>query len=184
MDTTEAPYGDIVALHENHCFIPTVSALHLDTTDLFYDIAGDTSLLSLTLFDAAYYPAVNEEHVLVTPQNKEWFLSEIRGPAVAIGDAPAALSPGLRLLPNLPNPFLSETRIRFTLPKPGFVRLSVHDLRGRLVATLIDGRVPAGLREITWDGLDDAGSRVGSGIYFSRLESEGSVVMNKLVRMQ
>ena len=40
LDTTQAPYGDIVALHNAHCFIPTVSALDLPTSDLFFDVAG------------------------------------------------------------------------------------------------------------------------------------------------
>ena len=54
MDSTEAPYGDIVALHDTHCFIPTVSALAIDTADLLYDVAGDPDLLASTPFDAVY----------------------------------------------------------------------------------------------------------------------------------
>ena len=74
-DSTEAPYGDIVALQPSHCFIPTISALDLATSDLFYDIAGEPDLLAMTPFDAVYFPAENEEHVAITAQNAEQFAS-------------------------------------------------------------------------------------------------------------
>lgn len=73
----DAPYGDIVALHGAHDFVPSVSALALGTADPFYDIAGDPDLLSHTPFDAVYVPADNQAHVAITPQNKAWFLGEI-----------------------------------------------------------------------------------------------------------
>ncbi len=56
MDAVPAPYGDIIALHPAHAFIPTVSALALAVDDPFHDIAGDPDLLSRTPFAAVYYP--------------------------------------------------------------------------------------------------------------------------------
>jgi hypothetical protein len=73
-----APYGDIIALHDNHSFIPTICALALATNDPFYDIAGDVNLLDSTEFDQVYFPAANQEHIEVTAENKGWFLSEIQ----------------------------------------------------------------------------------------------------------
>lgn len=73
-----APYGDIIALHGSHSFIPTVSALALETDDPFYDIAGQADLLGLTEFDQVYFPADNQEHIEITPQSKAWFLAEIQ----------------------------------------------------------------------------------------------------------
>ncbi|MFX1266119.1 MAG: esterase/lipase family protein, partial [Promethearchaeota archaeon] len=78
MDSTEAPYGDIIALHDNHCFIPTISALDVDTEDLFYDIAGDPNLVSHTPFDTVYYPSDNQDHASITAENALWFLREAR----------------------------------------------------------------------------------------------------------
>jgi hypothetical protein len=72
-----APYGDIVALHASHSFIPTISALALDSNDPFYDIAGDAQLLDHTPFDTVYYPSDNQEHIEITPQNKLWFMAEV-----------------------------------------------------------------------------------------------------------
>lgn len=76
MDTTAAPYGDIIALHPNHCFIPTISALALHVEDPFFDIAGSMLLDSLSPFDTLYFPSENQEHVAITPENLAWFLSE------------------------------------------------------------------------------------------------------------
>ncbi len=84
MDLVEAPYGDIVALHPAHAFIPTVSALALAVDDPFHDIAGDPDLLSLTPFTAVYFPVENQEHILITPENKVWFLAELMGPSSTI----------------------------------------------------------------------------------------------------
>ncbi|HSG29624.1 MAG TPA: hypothetical protein VLA34_14175, partial [Candidatus Krumholzibacterium sp.] len=61
MDSTEAPFGDIIALHERHCFIPTISALDIATDDLFYDVAADPYVMALTPFDTVYWAPVNEE---------------------------------------------------------------------------------------------------------------------------
>jgi pimeloyl-ACP methyl ester carboxylesterase len=76
MDSVAVPYGDIIALHQSHCFIPTISALGLAVSDPFYDIAGDPDLYSLTVFDSLYFPTENQGHVDITPENYWWFLQE------------------------------------------------------------------------------------------------------------
>lgn len=75
-----APYGDIEALYPSHCFIPSISALDLNTNDPFFSIAGAANLYDLTPFDSLYYPVANQDHVQITPENADWFLSEIIGP--------------------------------------------------------------------------------------------------------
>jgi hypothetical protein len=182
MDSTEAPYGDIVALHDNHCFVPTISALDINTTDLFYDIGGDPDILSLTPFDAVYFPLVNQEHILVTAESKEWFLGEVRRSVIAVREESTAL--GVRLLPGLPNPFTHKTSLRFAFAEPAHVRLAIYDPRGRRVVTLVDGRIGAGSRIVTWDGRDEHGVRLGSGLYFYRLETENIFLSRKLVLLR
>jgi hypothetical protein len=73
----EAPFGDIIALHGSHSFIPSISALALDSNDPFYDIAGDPMLLENVPFDQVYFPSVNQEHLLITAENKDWFIFEV-----------------------------------------------------------------------------------------------------------
>lgn len=73
-----APFGDIVALHNSHNFIPTISALALPGFDPFHDIAGDGDLLNNTEFDQVYFPSENQEHIEINAQNKTWLLAEIQ----------------------------------------------------------------------------------------------------------
>mgnify|MGYP001813377118 FL=1 len=175
MDSTEAPYGDIVALFDHHCFIPTVSALAIDSEDLFYNIGGDIALLSHTAFDVVYYPKANQDHASVTAENREWFLDEIR-----LGVTDDNLPPlrDIVLHQNYPNPFNPTTVIRFDLPRPANVSLRVYNVKGELVSTLIDGRLAEGSREVTWNATDDRGRRVASGVYFYRL-SAGDIIQTK-----
>jgi len=97
------------------------------------------------------------------------------GVPTAVGDqllppAPAAM----RLLPNFPNPFNPSTTIRFDLPRSGTVNLAIHDVRGRLVRTLArSSHLAAGRHAIVWDGRNDAGATVASGVYTVTLVSEG-----------
>jgi flagellar hook assembly protein FlgD len=61
------------------------------------------------------------------------------------------------------------------------VRLAVYNLAGRLVRSLVDEEIEGGWQEILWDGRDDSGARIASGVYFCRLESRGSIASRKLV---
>lgn len=78
------------------------------------------------------------------------------------------------LLPNYPNPFNPSTTIVFALDRPADVRLAVHDLRGRLVAMLIQDWQTSGRHQVIWNGGDLQGSPVASGVYLIRLQA-GSV---------
>lgn len=87
----------------------------------------------------------------------------------------------LVLLPNTPNPFNPETEFRFGLPCSEHVRLDVYDLAGRHICTLVNDHLSAGWQKVRWDGRGDAGQRVASGVYFCRLQTEGSSVRHKVV---
>jgi hypothetical protein len=74
---------------------------------------------------------------------------------------------------NYPNPFNPRTTINYSLPSQGSVRLTVLDLSGRMVKTLVTGMESGGEHSVIWDGSDDAGARVASGIYFYQVEFTG-----------
>ncbi|HEY4643831.1 MAG TPA: FlgD immunoglobulin-like domain containing protein, partial [Bacteroidota bacterium] len=74
---------------------------------------------------------------------------------------------------NYPNPFNPSTEIRFSLPTGGSVKLDIYAITGQKIRTLIDGRYAAGSYKATWDGTNDAGSHVASGIYMYRIEAKG-----------
>ncbi len=182
MDSTPAPYGDIVALHGSHAFIPTVSALDLATADLFHDVANDPDILAITPFDAVYFPQGNQEHVLITPENAAWVLSEIESGVTGVASSPSLAAPGAAMfLAASPNPFDAATRIRFALPRAGAARLAVFDAAGRQVAVILDGRFAAGEHEAIWDGSIATGKRASAGVYFLGLRSAEAAAARKVI---
>lgn len=87
------------------------------------------------------------------------------------GVGPDPSIPGLELQAR-PNPFGAATQVRFALPRATLVELRVFDVSGRPVRTLLGGAfLEAGAHDASWDGRDDAGEQLGSGIYFLRLET-------------
>ncbi len=94
-------------------------------------------------------------------------LSAVAGPAGVPAGGPGA--GGLR--PSGPNPFRGATTLRFELGAPESVRLTVHDLHGRRVRSLLAGRREAGTHSARWDGRDEAGRPLPAGTYLCRLEA-------------
>jgi hypothetical protein len=93
----------------------------------------------------------------------------------------AVLIQALHLFQNQPNPFSPETRIEFDLPHSGHVELKVYAVSGRLVRTLVEGRRAAGTHSVRWDGRDDAGRKVSSGVYFCNLSADGISESRKMI---
>ncbi|MBD3163121.1 MAG: S8 family serine peptidase [Candidatus Latescibacteria bacterium] len=90
----------------------------------------------------------------------------------ADADELADLPTTIMLHRNTPNPFRESTTIGFALPEQAPVSLRIYDLSGNAVRTLVEGTVKsAGQHQIDWDGTDDNGNRVGSGVYFYSFES-------------
>ena len=83
-----------------------------------------------------------------------------------------------------PNPFNPSTTIRFSLSGATPVRLAIVDITGRHVRTLVDEIRNAGEQRVSWDGKDDRGSVVGSGVYLYRLDVEGESRTGKLSLMK
>jgi protocatechuate 3,4-dioxygenase beta subunit len=89
-----------------------------------------------------------------------------------------------KLCQNFPNPFNPVTTLRYELPKCEAVRLLVFDVMGRVVRTLVDRQQEPGYHTVTWDGRNEVGQSVGSGVYYVRLEAGDfrAVVKMALVR--
>ncbi|MCK4271902.1 SBBP repeat-containing protein [bacterium] len=83
----------------------------------------------------------------------------------------AVLPEGCALGQNYPNPFNATTRIEYQTPLGGHTTLEIFNASGQRVRTLVDGEQPAGQNTITWDGWDDGGRQVASGVYFCRLQT-------------
>ena len=106
---------------------------------------------------------------------------------LALVNNPAAVSapltsPGSVIGPSRPNPFRASTSIRFHLASAERVSLTIHDVRGRVVRTLLQGPQPSGGREVSWDGRDGNGIGVPAGVYFYRLRAGTLEATGKMVR--
>jgi flagellar hook assembly protein FlgD len=86
------------------------------------------------------------------------------------------------LYPTVPNPFNPTTSIRYDVPSGGGdVTISVYDVTGALVLTLVDGPQTAGQKAVTWNGKDSRGRSVASGVYFYELRAPGYQKTLKMV---
>lgn len=85
---------------------------------------------------------------------------------------------------NYPNPFNPETTISFEIKEAGQVSLRVYNMRGQLVRTVADETMPSGLHSRIWDGLDDRGCAVASGIYLYRISSGKQSISKKMIMMK
>mgnify|MGYP001824098225 FL=1 len=85
---------------------------------------------------------------------------------------------------NYPNPFNPSTTIEFGIPEASHVDLRVYDVAGRLVRTLLNERTEAGNHEVVWNGTDESGSTVSSGVYFYRLIADEVTVTRKMVLLR
>jgi hypothetical protein len=94
---------------------------------------------------------------------------------------PFSISPDFTLSQSKPNPFRDRTVISYSVPRALDVNISVYDISGRTVATLVNGRQAAGRYNTTWNRTDGQGNRIASGVYFYKLTSGNYRITRKLV---
>ena len=85
---------------------------------------------------------------------------------------------------NYPNPFNPETYIDFTLPSEQVVSLKIYNIKGQVVSSLVNRRMAAGIHTVRWDGRNDSGERVSSGVYFYRLTAGEKSFVKKMVLLK
>lgn len=145
--------------------------------------------------DDAYQPGTRiEPYVAAAGQPEELArFAQLGQHMVVVADGRAyRLSGGLLpvrpiLDQNVPNPFNAATVVRFEVPpqlagEP--IRLVVYDLAGQAVRVLSAGAAPSGVHSVVWDGTDDAGSQIASGVYICRLETSQFRVTRRMVLLR
>lgn len=85
---------------------------------------------------------------------------------------------------NFPNPFNATTQIRFSVPKASHVQLQIFDILGRKVKSLVNENLTAGYKQITWDGKNESGDEVASGVYFYRIKTGDFQTTKKMVLLK
>ena len=110
-------------------------------------------------------------------------LSALADPADVFDDG-ATIPEGFDLGQNYPNPFNSSTIISFSLDRPSDVDVKIFNLIGQEVRWERFGRKAAGAHQWTWDGCDDQGKALASGVYFYQIKAGGSVISKKMVMLK
>ncbi|HEX9653213.1 MAG TPA: T9SS type A sorting domain-containing protein [bacterium] len=160
-----------------------------DVTE-FYESGGDV-LTALPNLDRA-----GEPFDFTYPQAAASYSAGING--LPLGDlnwfglAPVSVeddhNPGLpstvRLLNNYPNPFNPSTNIAYVLPNSALVKLTIYNIMGQKIRTLVNENQSAGEHRLEWNGTDDNGRTVSSGVYLYRLETPGAVQTHKMLLLK
>lgn len=105
-------------------------------------------------------------------------------PTAVLEDHAATRPQRFALEQNYPNPFNSETVIRFALPRGGEVELALYNLTGQKVVALMEGSREAGEYTVRWDGRDEQGHELASGVYLVRLESTQGAAVRKVTLLR
>jgi hypothetical protein len=103
------------------------------------------------------------------------------GQLISVEEAPEPFPVVTSLSQNYPNPFNPTTEIRFAVAEPGEVVLRIYDIVGRPVRTLLEGWKEPGYHRVVWDGRDDSGRLLASGVYFYAIQAPGCEERKKMV---
>jgi hypothetical protein len=106
------------------------------------------------------------------------------GFTVGNDDHSAGVTTPAMTIGNYPNPFNPSTTIRFSLPETGLAELSVYNLRGECVKTLVSANLTAGTHDVAWNGTDDNNRPLSTGVYFYRLKSGSLTATGKTILLK
>ena len=119
-----------------------------------------------------------------TAQPGSWLIKLEADPTGIEQPTNTALPEAFWLAQNFPNPFNPRTTIAFHLQNSGETSLKIYDINGREIRTLLRGNHAAGEHRVVWDGRNDGGNFVASGVYFYELKTEGQVSLRKMTLLR
>jgi hypothetical protein len=121
--------------------------------------------------------AYANDHLYITTDRSFQVLKD--GSIQGIGDENRSILSNYSLSQNRPNPFNLSTTISYQLKEPGEVIFNIYNLQGQLVIKLVDSRQSSGRHSVVWDGRDDSGNPVSSGIYFYQIKLNDNISVTK-----
>ena len=139
--------------------------------------SGDVAVLTFRALSGEY--TIEFEDATLRGVDNEQLAASLEG-CVSRPDMPTAF----RLVQNAPNPFNPKTTVAYEVPQSSEVTIRVYDVTGKLVSTLVDGTVEPGRYAATWDGRNNSGEAVGSGVYFCTMETPTYHATTKMVLMK
>jgi hypothetical protein len=171
------------------------SAIFPQNTDVLFGTCYMTylydSLLTIQtaeqyfILDSSFIPPAGD-FVLTNSGGSSDFCTDYTNPGVTlkfskVTDINPGVLPGkFELAQNFPNPFNPDTKIEFAVPQKSQVDLVIYNVMGQKVRTLVSDELDAGWKQVTWDGKDDSGNTVSSGIYLYKLNAGEFVDSKKM----
>jgi hypothetical protein len=102
----------------------------------------------------------------------------------AVSNEDPLLAPAEISMKLYPNPFKADTHISYLIPQNALVSLEIHNIKGQLIRRLVNEHKSSGSHQVVWDGCDQTGRVVASGLYFARLKTNGRSLTSKIVKLQ
>lgn len=127
-----------------------------------------------------WFPALFDNNYIAKPAYYA-IQDALENPLTGLADIPENDPHSFQLYDNYPNPFNPETNVEFGIGNAEWATLAIYDLLGRKVKTLVNKRMAAGSHTVKWDGTNDAGALVASGIYLYRLSVGGNSLAKKML---
>jgi hypothetical protein len=113
-----------------------------------------------------------------------WAWDFENGTVSGLGDEDAELPKKFALYQNYPNPFNPTTNFKFDLPAKSHVKLIIYNVLGQEVARVVDDNLNAGEYALTWNGMDQHGKLISSGVYFYKLQTDHNTAVKKLIMLK
>ena len=169
------------------------------TVDLISDMTGhgltvrsssDGDFVRLLIYgdEGQLMPSGHHEFMSINANNgfevEDIQFSTGRGSMMEVDISESSVPGCFHLYQNYPNPFNPATEIRFSLPYHAEIELGIFNILGREVKSLINGSLPAGSHAVIWDGRDNSGETVSSGIYFYRLKAGEFTARKKMILLK
>lgn len=171
-------YGENSALEPGSGVIANLEFSIMDPT--VEDIEISTTSMDNPSHDLMFvYSDENQNLVGLQPE-----IANISVALSEIGGSSSMLPTSYDLKQNAPNPFNPTTVLSYDLPKASQVSLEVYNVLGQNVKTLVDQFQEAGTNSVMWDGTDNGGSQVASGLYFYRLTADGFQATKKMMMLK
>ena len=137
----------------------------ITATDDMVLFGTEMGVYSYSMKPSIFKSAVREEIITGVDKNDQWYKKPV---SLAV----------------FPNPFNSGTEISYTLPHEGAASLYIYNVMGQRIATLVEGMFPAGYHTVSWNGTDDNGTKVSSGIYIARIRQKESIATSRLMLLK
>ncbi len=157
----------------------------LDSTVVTTDSAG-VATVDLIVSSTAFSTLPLE--ITATAEGSDRATSEFSNCVAVVNptgvSGPTPRIDSVALGPNVPNPFNPRTTLSFDLPRSAQVNLTIYDLAGRRVIALVQGIRPAGHNTVRWDGLDQSGRAVASGVYLANLRVSSQNLTRRMVLLR